>query len=48
MIDLILTIDSLYLKDGETVEDVVKHIRDKYDVGYEPIWEVTYEEVVDD
>ena len=35
MIDLILNIDSLYLKDGETVDDVIAHIREKYDFGYE-------------
>ena len=48
MIDLVLNIDSLYLEDGETVDDVIAHIREKYDFGYEPTYEVLYEETVDD
>lgn len=48
MIDLILNIDSLFLKDGQTVEDVIDHIREKFSFGYEPTYEVVYEEVVDD
>ena len=48
MIDLTLNIDSLFLKDGETVDDVINHIREKWDFGYEPTYEILYEEVVDD
>lgn len=48
MINLVLNIDSLFLKDGETVDDVVNHLRERFDFGYEPTWEVLYEEIVDD
>ena len=48
MIDLIINIDALFLKDGETVDDVIEHIREKYDFGYEPTYEVLYEEIIDD
>ena len=48
MIDLVLNIDSLFLKDGETVDDVVNYLRERFDFGYEPTWEVLYEEIVDD
>ena len=48
MIDLVLNIDSLFLKDGETVDDVVNHLRERFDFGYEPTWEILYEEIVDD
>ena len=48
MIDLVLNIDSLFMKDDESVEDIIAHIREKWDMGYEPTYEVLYEEVVDD
>ena len=48
MIDLVLNIDSLFLKDGETVDDVVNYLRERFEFGYEPTWEVLYEEIVDD
>ena len=48
MIDLVLNIDSLFLNDGESVDDIINHIREKWDMGYEPTWEVLYEEIVDD
>lgn len=48
MIDVILNIDSLFLKDDESVEDVINHIRERFSFGYEPTYEVVYEEVVDD
>ena len=48
MIDLVLNIDSLFLKDGESAEDVIAHIREKWDMGYEPTYEVLYEEIIDD
>ena len=48
MIDLVLNLDSLFLKDGETVDDLVKYLKKKYEFGYEPTYEVTYEEIIDD
>ena len=48
MIDLIITIDSLFLKDDESAKDVVDYIKERWQTGYEPIYEVTYEETVDD
>ena len=48
MIDLVINIDSLFLKDDESVDDIIDHIREKWDFGYEPTWEILYEEVVDD
>ena len=48
MIDLVLNLDSLFLKDGETVDDLVEYLKKKYEFGYEPIYEVTYEEIIDD
>ena len=48
MVDVVISIDSLFLKDDESVDDVINHIRKEYEFGYEPIWEILYEEVVDD
>ena len=48
MVDVVINIDSLFLKEDESVDDVIKHIREKYEFGYEPIWEILYEESVDD
>ena len=48
MMDVVISIDSLFLKDGESVDDVVDHIREKWDFGYEPQVEVLYEEIIDD
>ena len=47
MIDVILNIDSLFLEDGESVDDVVDYLRKRFDFGYEPQWEVLYEEMVE-
>ena len=48
MVDLILNIDSLILKDDESVDDVIDVLRNHFSFGYEPTWEVLYEEIVDD
>lgn len=48
MIDLVINIDSLFLNDDESVDDIIEHIREKWDFGYEPTYEVLYEEVIDD
>lgn len=48
MIDVILNIDSLFLNDDESVDDVLNHIREKYDFGYEPTYEILYEEEVEE
>ena len=48
MVDLVLNLDSVYLKDGETVEDIIAHIRERWSMGYEPTYEVLYEEIIDD
>lgn len=48
MIDVVLNIDSLFLKDGESVDDVIDYLRKRWDFGYEPTYEVLYEEIIDD
>lgn len=48
MVDVILNIDSLFLKNNECVDDVIEHIREKYDFGYEPTYEILYEECIDE
>lgn len=48
IVDVVLNLDSLHLKDNESIDDVVEHIRKKYDFGYEPTWEILYEEVYSD
>ena len=48
MMDLILNLDSLFLKDDETVDDLIEYLKKKYEFGYEPTYEVTYEEIIDD
>ena len=48
MIDVVLNIDSLFLTEEQSVDDVVNHLREKFDFGYEPTWEILYEESVDD
>ena len=48
MIDVRIDIDSLFLDCDETVDDLIDHIRERFSFGYEPSYEVIYEEVVDD
>ena len=48
MMDVVINIDSLFLEEGETVDDVINHIREKYKFGYEPTYEVLYEEIIVD
>lgn len=47
MVDVVLNIDSLFLEEEESIEDVINHIREKYDFGYEPTYDVLYEEYID-
>jgi hypothetical protein len=47
MIDLTLNIDSLFLKDDESVDDLIEYLRKRYEFGYEPTYEVLYEEKVE-
>ena len=46
MMDLILNIDSLHLKDDESVDDVIEYLKERWDFGYEPQYELLYEEKV--
>lgn len=48
MIDLVINIDSLILECDESADDVVDHLRERFDFGYEPTLEILYEETVDD
>lgn len=48
MIDVVLNIDSLFLEEDETIDDVIDYLREKYDFGYEPTIEILYEENVSD
>lgn len=48
MMDVVINIDSLYLKDGETVDDVINYIRERWSFGYEPQVEILYEEIVEE
>ena len=46
MIDLVLNIDSLHLKDGESVDDVINHIQERFEMGFEPTYEILHEEMI--
>lgn len=48
MIDLIIYMDGLTLDEGESAEDVVNYLKEKYELPWEYVYEVTYEETVDD
>jgi hypothetical protein len=48
MVDVIINIDSLFLECDEDVDDVITHLRERFDFGYEPTWEIIYEEPIDD
>lgn len=48
MIDVVINIDSLFLKCDEDVDDVISHLRERFIFGYEPTWEILYEEIADD
>lgn len=48
LIDLVIYADGIILEDGETVEDVVKYLEDKYPSQYPYLWRVDYEETLDD
>ena len=49
MVDVVLNIDSLLLAEDQSVDDVIQHIQKQFEMGYEPTWEILYEEeIVDD
>ena len=48
MIDLVLNIDSLILEEDDSIDRLIDHIREKYSFGYEPTYEVLYEEEIKD
>lgn len=48
LIDLVIYADGIILEDGETEEDVVEYLKDKYDSLYAFTYEVNYEEIIDD
>ena len=48
MMDVVINLDSLFLKDDESVDNVISYLRERFEFGYEPTYEVLYEEVVDD
>lgn len=49
MIDVVLNIDSLMLEEGQSVDDIIDCIKERFSFGYEPTYEVLYEEeIVDD
>ena len=48
MIDVRLNLDSLFLECDEDVDDVIDYLHERFDFGYEPTWEILYEETVDD
>lgn len=48
MVDVVINIDSLFLKCDENVDDVIDKLREHFEFGYEPTWEILYEEIVDD
>lgn len=48
MVDVVINLDSLFLKDDESVDDVIQYLRKRFDFGYEPTYEVIYEEIVDE
>ena len=48
MVDVILNIDSLILKDGESVDDIVDFLRKRFEFGYEPTFEILYREELDE
>lgn len=48
MVDVVLNIDSLILDEDDSIDRLIDHIREKYSFGYEPTYEVLYEELVDE
>ena len=48
MVDVLLNIDSLILDEDDSIDRLIDHIREKYSFGYEPTYEVLYEELVDE
>ena len=48
MVDVVLNIDSLFLEDDQDIEDVIDCLHKSFEFGYEPTWEILYEELVDD
>ena len=48
IVDVVLNIDSLHLEDNQSVEDVIDYIRNEFEFGYEPTYEVLYEERIDE
>lgn len=48
VVDVILNIDALHLSDDQSVEDVIDYLRNEFEFGYEPTYDVTYEERVDE
>lgn len=47
MVDAVINLDGLILEDGESLDDVCELIKENYSIGYEMVYEVTYEEKTD-
>lgn len=48
MIDAVIWLDGLILKDGELMENITDMIEDNFCIKYPVKYEVNYEEVIDD
>ena len=46
MYDVVLNLDSLFLNENESIDDVLDYLRERFEFGYEPTYEVLYEEKV--
>lgn len=45
---MVINIDSLMLGEDQDIQDVVQLIQSRFEMGYEPTWEVLYEEIIND
>lgn len=48
VVDLVLTIDAIQFDDEHTLDDLLNHIKNNYQIGYDIIVDETYEEIIND
>lgn len=48
IVDAVIYLDGLHLDEDEKIEDVANLIKANYELGYEIVWDVDYEEIIDD
>ena len=48
IVDVVINLDAVHLEDNESIDDITAYLKKRFKMGYEPVWEILYEEIIDD